>query len=701
MKKLIPLILIIAGILQFQTSIAQNCISPEWIVNSSGDGWDVVCDMAMDNDGAIYLAGNFTASTAINGNATKLTGGNNSFITKINAEGSTEWLHQISSDVYCYIASICADRSGSIFICGNFKGKLNTGGQTLNSPDRKNAFILKTDSEGNVDWARQIEGKFSNQNLLLESDNAHHLILAGAFSGKLEVDGIKYHSQHFTDILIAKFDEKGGLMTSNKIGGKGNDLVNDLFVNGKNEIFLAGSFEKDLKFEDCVFTSMGGEDAFLLQLDTNLDLLNSKQIGGIYDDYAQSVTMDANGNILLAGSFSGKLRVSEREFLESNGKLDVFLLKFDRNSHLVWAESFGGPANDYLSSIAVNNLNNIFITGSFRGEIRNEEQSLHSVDFTNDIFLAKYDANGNFRMFESIGDINTDIGKKLIVDNANYVYLSGNFNQSLKIIEKRAKNAREEDFFLSKIFDCDATKKIQLPADTALCGEKFTLVADTDFEEYIWNGEPGSSQFYINSTGIYTVEAIDSHGCVSRDTIYVRLNDPPDVDLGDTIRVQQGEIVTLVAPAGMKEYLWSDGSTLPFLDVNTATKEPGNYHYRVEVVDENGCVVEDKVVIEVVGTKMALSTNIMNITQQDFSVSIFPNPVKENLEIYLKNINIESEIIIQMYTIDGVQVLDHKTQSSTRSNSLKFNMNLFDAGSYELRILNGEKVVNKKLVIIN
>ena len=688
MKKLKQYILLIAICIFLQNTYAQNCISPEWLINSTGDDWDVVCDMITDKDGFTFLAGNFTASTELSENSKKITGDNNIFIAKLNAKGENVWLRQIKSTEYCYIASISAGLSGSIYLCGNFKGEININTQPLISSKSKNAFIIKMDNEGDFVWSKQINGKFSNNKLFLINDSEDNLIFTGSFTGLLNIDSTTYKSKYFTDILIAKFNDKSELITSKVFEGKANDLINNIAINKKNEIFLTGSFEKELNVDDIVLKSQGRKDAFLIKLNNNLQVIFSKQIGGVYDDYGQNISIDSKDNILLAGSFSDKIQLDKEHSIISNGLLDVFLIKYDKNCRIIWAESFGGFANDYQSSIAINASNNIYLVGTFRGEIHKKESRINSSNFSSDIFLAKYDANGDFRFIESFGDTNTDFGEKLIIDTANYIYLAGNFTRFLKIIEEETKNAREEDFFLSKLYDCDAATKICLPADTSLCGESFLIVADSNFIEYLWNGKPGCNKLKIDSTGIYTIEAIDEHHCISRDTIFVQLNNLPLVDLGGPYILTRGETITLYAPDGMKEYLWSDNSTLSFLDVNTAQKNPGEYLYWVEVADENQCVAMDKVLIKVVDNKLMQSGNLINETDHNLTINVFPNPVKDNLNLLINNLNPDSDIKLQISTTEGLIVMEKILSNEINDYKAMIQLNLknLNTGIYYIHI---------------
>lgn len=701
MKKIKCLLIFFSVSLIWINIFTQNNISPEWLINSLGEDWDVVSSQIIDQNDNLYLAGNFTSSILLGENSDKLSGKNSSWITKITNEGEVDWFKQISSSQNCHINTISIDPNESVYFSGNFKGEMTLGGELLISYKEQNSFIGKLDKAGNIIWGKQISGKFQNKNIFLSNDSENNLLFTGSFSGELKLNDKLYKSENSADIVIAKFNNNGDLQKILRIGGIANDYVNDIAVDRNNEIIITGSFEKELIIGNNTYISKGKKDAFLLRIDNELQLINMKQIGGFYDDYGKSISIDQNNNPLLSGSFTHHIKLNEDHFLESNGKLDVFLLKFDNTGRIIWNQSFGGPANDYSYSMAVNKKSNVYLVGNYRGQINKDDHHIKSSEFSNDIFLAKVSAEGTCRYMESIGNNDHDFARNISIAPDNYIYLSGNYSNLLKVFENESKPSDSEEFFLTKLYDCDESKKIELPGDTTLCAEKYIITVENDFDQYFWNGKAGSYEFQIDSTGLYTIEVIDSHHCFSRDTIFVQLNTPPEVELGDTITVQQGEIVSLNAPFGMKEYLWSDNSTFYFLDVNTEKMAPGYYFYWIEVSDDNECISTSEVIIEVVDSEMILNAGLNKNNGQGLIVNVSPNPIKDIMTIYIENIDLNSEVEAYLYTIKGVRVLTHKSQCATKNEELNLQVGSFKTGSYTLKIINGNRVVNKSIVIAN
>src|SRR5690606_23825072 len=118
--------------------------------------------------------------------------------------------------------------------------------------------------------------------------------------------------------------------------------------------------------------------------------------------------------------------------LNSAGGKDIFFAKYDSNSNYLWAKNVGGTSDDYGNSIALDALNNVYITGQFSGVNADFDASANTATLSatgnNDIFFAKYDSNGNYIWANSIGGTWEDYGWSIALDVSNNVYITGMFS---------------------------------------------------------------------------------------------------------------------------------------------------------------------------------------------------------------------------------------------------------------------------------
>jgi hypothetical protein len=319
----------------------------------------------------------------------------------------------------------------------------------------------------------------------------------------------------------------------------------------------------------------------------------------------------------------------------------------------------------------VNTLNDVYVNGSFRGEIEEGEFTVKSAGFSSDVFVAKYTGAGQFRFIEAIGDTNTDFAGSMLIDSLNYLYLTGNFDHNMKVLNDTTEYGRHEDFYLTKLYDCDFSPKIALPNDTSICGNQFVIVADTGFSKYLWNELGGNYQYTVDTTGRYCLKAYDEHGCITADTIYVRINSPLQVDLGDDIQAKQGELVMITTNGQFEEYLWSTSATTPYIEVATQQFEPGEYPIAITTKDINGCITHDRLKLEVEGL---------------VEFSLYPVPARQTVSLLIQNIEPDNTITYQLATESGSIVLN-ATYTSTESRFVKaINIENLEPGVYYLRV---------------
>jgi len=75
--------------------------------------------------------------------------------------------------------------------------------------------------------------------------------------------------------------------------------------------------------------------------------------------------------------------------LTSAGAEDIFLAKFDANGSHLWSKHFGDSSNQHGHSVTCDESGNVLVTGYFRGSVHFGGAALAS-EGNYDIFLAKF-----------------------------------------------------------------------------------------------------------------------------------------------------------------------------------------------------------------------------------------------------------------------------------------------------------------------
>ena len=85
-----------------------------------------------------------------------------------------------------------------------------------------------------------------------------------------------------------------------------------------------------------------------------------------------SVAVNSSGSVFATGLFSGTLDFDPGSGIDSrtsNGGTDIFLSKFDSEGNFIWARTWGGSDGDSGYGVAVDGSGNVYMTGRFRGTV--------------------------------------------------------------------------------------------------------------------------------------------------------------------------------------------------------------------------------------------------------------------------------------------------------------------------------------------
>lgn len=127
------------------------------------------------------------------------------------------------------------------------------------------------------------------------------------------------------------------------------------------------------------------------------------------DDYASAMTVDADGNVYVAGTFGDRYG--------SRASYNYGILKYDTDGVLQWVVAYGGPGSeDWSTAIAVDANGNVYVTG--RGRVE--------ADY--DYATVKFDSGGIQQWvarYSATAGGGVDIPTAITIDSGGNVYVTG------------------------------------------------------------------------------------------------------------------------------------------------------------------------------------------------------------------------------------------------------------------------------------
>jgi hypothetical protein len=361
---------------------AKTAITPSNTNTASGAEF-----AAVDGQGNILVTGYFWADSITFGAFTLYNhtpGGNlnDVFIVKYDPSGNVLWATCFGGTYYDYPNAIATDKNGNAYVVGGFQSDSITAGPSTiynygPTDSTDDIFVLKISSSGNFLWAKSFGGDYYDRGQGVATDPSGNVFIAAFFeSDSILVGQTEYYNstapiQDHNDILI-KCDSLGDVLwAQTSYDATGGTQAYGLSADQFGNAFMVGRFNgTSLQFGSQTITNQrdGWNDIFIVKYDSSGNALWANDAGGSLDDYAGSVTVDAAGNSYVTGFYSSPTAVFGSQQLTNDttdGSEDIFVAKYDPNGNLIWANGYGGDQNDVPDGVAVDSVGNVYITGYY------------------------------------------------------------------------------------------------------------------------------------------------------------------------------------------------------------------------------------------------------------------------------------------------------------------------------------------------
>ena len=331
--------------------------------------------------------------------------------------------------------SVCADAGGNVFITGQFQSPTITFGSTiLTNSGMNDVFIAKYDSSGNVLWAKSVGGIGDDKAYSVSTDAIGNVFVIGYFaSPTITFGSTTLNNSGITKIFIVKYDVNGNVLWAKSAGGTNWDRGYSTFVDAGGNVFVTGMFTSShISFDSITLSNAGSYDIFIAKYDANGNALWATSAGGGGEDVGYSVSADAAGNVFVTGYFESPTISFGSTVLINTGTYNVFIAKYDVNGNLLWAKRAGGTGDDRGYSVSADTGGNVFVTGYFQSSsITFGSTTLINTGITKHVFIAKYDASGNGLWAKSAGGTNDNQGYSVSADAEGNVFVTGGFYLSV------------------------------------------------------------------------------------------------------------------------------------------------------------------------------------------------------------------------------------------------------------------------------
>lgn len=508
----------------------------------------------------------------------------------------------------------------------------------------------------------------------IATDIAGNVYVAGKYEMNANFSGTILSDYGNHNIYVAQYSPSGILNWIRTAGGIYGDYAKALYCDGSS-VYIAGEIEgygNSITFENSpvTITCIGDNDMFLAKYDLDGNLLWAVSGGGYYSDKALGITADKNGNVYVCGFFTNTAIFSGTT-IYGNGNKEIFIAKYDMNGNFIWIRQAGGPGRDEAKAIKCDALGNIYITGMYEDGTQYESFILASpLDYFN-IFLAKYDPDGNLAWVKTAGGNYDDVAWSLTVDDANKIYIAGEFNASAYFDTIKLITTGSANIFVA-CYEDTGTALWAASAGGPLIDRARGIGCD-------------GTNLYI--TGQFSMSAnfgsFSLNGTDSSEIFIARLNNEGDFEWATAVGGPPDSVENLSYESGNSIYAEKTGNVYV-----TGTLLNGGIFGSTAIAPYSRS--------DVFITKLTAGLGVSVVENNKPEISIYPNPGSGNFTINLKFPDLHKKQISATNCLG--QLIYKKTVES--SSQLNIDLSAYKKGIYFIEIKTEDHAILREKIFI-
>jgi len=338
-------------------------------------------------------------------------------------KGFGQWQWAVHHNLYDGETGICTDESGNLYVA-SVDGNGVAGGN--------NIYIAKYDGNGNLMWHYYtffssfadvygicydgkghvyISGHYDN--LFSDITFGAYTLTSDSTSGylvKYDTSGFVIWAKNVYDGAV-ETDKSGNIYlgshwgTFQKLDTSGNIIWTKLYggwavIDKYDNIYLGDNFiTPTLTLGSFTLTNTlsGTNDFYLAKADTAGNIIWAQSFGGTGQDYITSVCPDSSGGAYIAGLFNSSTLLIGSTTLSNAGGYDNYIAKFDSSGAFHWAIRNGGAGDEDAVSMSYSRTGYIYTAGTFHQSFYVGSSAAISTTHTSgSLYCAKYDTTGSF-----------------------------------------------------------------------------------------------------------------------------------------------------------------------------------------------------------------------------------------------------------------------------------------------------------------
>ena len=392
---------------------------------------------------------------------------------------------------------VVVDASGNVLVGGLFAGTVDFGGGPFTSSGDASIFLVKLDATSTHVWSEAFDVPAAAVTGIVVDANGD-VAITGYFLGVVDFGGGVLTALDGEDVFVAKLDASGGHLWSKSFGGVDDQTAAGIAIQADGNVLVTGTFSGSVDFGGGTVTSAGGQDIFVASLDTTGGYVWAKRFGDASDQQGASIATGETGSIFITGAMMGSVDFGGGALTSAGGQ-DIFVANLDTSGGYVWARRFGDTSDQQSASVAAGKDGSVFITGAITGKADfGGPCGVLASAGGQDIFVASIDKLGNCLWAERYGNAVDQQGASIATHVGGEVVLTGAMRGQTDFGDGPLASVGGQDIFAAKL-DADGGYLWAKRFGDAAAQSGTAIATDTAGNTFVVGNFNGSVDFGANT----------------------------------------------------------------------------------------------------------------------------------------------------------------------------------------------------------
>ncbi|REH56607.1 hypothetical protein C7448_101649 [Tenacibaculum gallaicum] len=210
---------------------------------------------------------------------------------------------------------------------------------------------IKLNTNGDIEWRKYFGGTNTDTCYDVAEAIDGYLLIGSSDSNDVDIK----NNKGSYDFWVVKIDKSGNLFWEKSFGGTEIDEARAITKTNDGDFIIVGDTRSSDKN---ISQNNGGADLWAIKITNQGELLWQKNYGGSSFDVGRSIKKTSNGNFLISGSS----RSADNNFT-NKGQNDALIMKIDTDGNLLWQKTIGGTEIDFCYDAVELTNGNIIAVG--------------------------------------------------------------------------------------------------------------------------------------------------------------------------------------------------------------------------------------------------------------------------------------------------------------------------------------------------